>query len=175
MAWRPMRCGMSTAPAPWPWAITWRPARLASPQSLAGPAAGPRECGDPWPLVISNRTRSVVMGSRLRGNDAELRATASSLRPAEPLHDGAAHHPVLVVLRQEIELLGEMRDALAVGGLGERVGHVGAPVAALRPERLEALLYERRHVAERVGLQRVGRRRRQLHRHVGIFRQRHRV
>src|SRR5579862_6239681 len=34
---------------------------------------------------------------------------AQHSRPAEPPHDGAAHHPVLVLLGQERQLLGEMR------------------------------------------------------------------
>ena len=60
-----------------------------------------------------------------------------SLRPAEPLLHCPAHHPVLVFFRQEIELLGEVGDALPVGGLAEGVGDVGAPVATLRSEGVE--------------------------------------
>src|SRR5262245_23655712 len=54
--------------------------------------------------------------------------------PPQPLEDRAAHHPILVLLGEEIQLLGEMGDALAIGGLGERMSEVGAPVAAARPE-----------------------------------------
>src|SRR5262245_66662490 len=36
-------------------------------------------------------------------------------RPTEPPHDRATHHPVLVLLGQERQLLGEVGDALLVG------------------------------------------------------------
>jgi 2-oxo-4-hydroxy-4-carboxy-5-ureidoimidazoline decarboxylase len=42
-----------------------------------------------------------------------------TLRPTEPREDGAAHHPILVFLGEEIEVLGEMRDALTIRGFGE--------------------------------------------------------
>src|SRR5262245_4189541 len=42
-------------------------------------------------------------------------------RPAEPPHDGAAHYPVLVVLGEERQLLGEMRDALLIGEVREAI------------------------------------------------------
>ena len=67
------------------------------------------------------------------------------------------------------QLLGEVLDALAVGRLRERVGQVGAPVAAPRAERIEAALQMLGHVAERIGLLREVRRRRHLDRHVRIF------
>src|SRR5438094_9725245 len=52
--------------------------------------------------------------------------------PLQALEDRASHHPVLVALRKEAQLLREMGDALAVGGFGKRVRQVGPPVAALR-------------------------------------------
>src|SRR5262245_60352667 len=72
-------------------------------------------------------------------------------RPAQPLQDGAAHHPVLVALGEERQLLGEVGDALLVGGAVEAVGHVGAPIAALRPEGLEQPLDVRGEILERIG------------------------
>src|SRR5882757_3579039 len=51
-------------------------------------------------------------------------------RPAEPPHDGASHHPVLILLGQERQFLGEMGDALLIGEAREAVdagGDVGAP------------------------------------------------
>src|SRR5262245_54846043 len=72
--------------------------------------------------------------------------------PLEPRHDRTAHDPVFVVLGEEWQLLAEMSDTLAIGRLVERVRHVGAPIAALRPERIEAAFDEWQHVAVRIGL-----------------------
>jgi hypothetical protein len=52
--------------------------------------------------------------------------------PLQPGQDRASYHPVLVILREETQLLGEMGDALAVGRFGKRVRQVSTPVAALR-------------------------------------------
>src|SRR5262245_5693147 len=52
--------------------------------------------------------------------------------PFQARKDRASHHPVLVALRQEAQLFGEMGDALAVACAGERVRDVGTPIAALR-------------------------------------------
>ncbi len=57
--------------------------------------------------------------------------------PFQARKDRASHHPVLVALRQEAQLFGEMGDALAVACLGERVRDVGPPMAALRTEGVE--------------------------------------
>src|SRR5437660_7783977 len=51
--------------------------------------------------------------------------------PFQARKDRASHHPVLVALRQEAQLFGEMSDAMAVACLGERVRDVGTPMAAL--------------------------------------------
>src|SRR5262249_25665925 len=74
------------------------------------------------------------------------------LGPFQPRHDRAAHDPVFVVLGEEWQLLGEMSDTLAIGRLVERVRHVGAPIAALRAERIEAAFDAWQHVAVRIGL-----------------------
>src|SRR5437588_10764902 len=55
-----------------------------------------------------------------------------ALRPTEPAHDRAAHHPVLVVLGQERQLLGKVSDALLVGKVREAIdagSEIGAPEA----------------------------------------------
>src|SRR6266550_8748522 len=52
--------------------------------------------------------------------------------PFQARKDRASHHPVLVALRQEAQLFGDMGDTLAVACLGERVRDVGAPMATLR-------------------------------------------
>src|SRR6516164_3353187 len=62
------------------------------------------------------------------------------LRPAEPAHDRATHHPVLVLLGEERQFLGEMGDALLVGEFRESVdagGEVRAPETPARPEAVE--------------------------------------
>src|SRR5262249_39122716 len=54
------------------------------------------------------------------------------LGPAEARENGAAHDPIFVLLRQERQLLGEMGNALLVGGLDEAIGDIGPPIATLR-------------------------------------------
>src|SRR5262249_13874082 len=75
-----------------------------------------------------------------------------SSRPLQALHDRAAHHPVLVALAEKAQLLGEMGDALAIARLGERIGEIGAPIAALGPIGVEHALHVPGDVAERVRL-----------------------
>src|SRR5204863_4898817 len=75
-----------------------------------------------------------------------------SSRPVQACQDRLAHHPILVLLGQEFQFLGEVRDALLIGRFGERVGQVGAPVAAPRTEGIEAALQVLRHVTERISL-----------------------
>ena len=82
------------------------------------------------------------MGPRFRRDDIVIKfdEANSALSPPQPPHDGAAHHPVLVLLGQERQLLGEVSDALLVGEVGETVdagGEVGAPEAAARAEGVE--------------------------------------
>src|SRR5712692_6557485 len=78
----------------------------------------------------------------------------SRSRPLQALHDGAAHHPVLVALAEEAQLFREMADALAVARLGVRIREIGAPVAALRAVGVEHAFQVHRDVAERIGLAR---------------------
>src|SRR6478752_1092474 len=74
------------------------------------------------------------------------------LCPAQPLDDRLAHDPILVVLRQERQLFSEVSHPLLVSGLGERVGDVGAPMAAARAVSVVELMDGRRDVAPGVGL-----------------------
>src|SRR5438128_2608498 len=80
-------------------------------------------------------------------------AEAPWLIPVQSCQDRLAHHPILVLLGQEAQLLGELLDALAVGGLRHRVGELGAPVAAARAVGVEAALQRLRHVAPRIVLE----------------------
>src|SRR5258705_6851055 len=96
----------------------------------------------------------------------------SRSRPLQALQDRPAHHPVLVALAEEAQLLGELADALAVARLGVGVRKVGAPVAALRAVGIEHALQDRRDVAERIRLAREAGRGRHLDADVGGFRER---
>src|SRR5258708_28949913 len=80
----------------------------------------------------------------------QARCPPYRLRPAEPRQNRAPHDPVLVIFREEIELLREVRHALAVGGFGEGIGDVAPPIAAARPIDIEQAADVRRHVAERI-------------------------
>src|SRR5262249_33819203 len=95
--------------------------------------------------------------------------------PLKPREDCASHHPVLVILRQKTQLLGEMGDALAVGRLGERVRQVGPPVAALRTVGVEDATQMHCHIAERMASQRTGGGARHLDAHVRILGERPRL
>src|SRR5262245_13474427 len=64
--------------------------------------------------------------------EAEARPPDCPLGPAEARENGAAHDPIFVLLRQERQLLGEMGNALLVGGLDEAIGDIGPPIATLR-------------------------------------------
>src|SRR5215475_8097095 len=102
-----------------------------------------------------------------------MRATDQSRsRPLQSRHDCTTHYLVLVALAQEAQLFGELRDALAVARLGVGIGEVRAPIAALRPVRIEHALDDVHDVTERIGLPRQARRGRYLDADVGIFRER---
>src|SRR6202162_1222088 len=75
--------------------------------------------------------------------------------PFQARKDRASHYPVLVALRQEAQLFGEMGDALAVACLGKRIRDVGTPMAALRAEGVEQALQVHRHIAERIRFERI--------------------
>src|SRR5262249_34063743 len=89
--------------------------------------------------------------------------------PVQARKDRASHHPILVALRQEAQLFGEMGDTLAVGCVGERVRDVGSPMAALRTVGVEYAPQGNRQVAERIWLERIADRTRQLDADVRIF------
>src|SRR5215831_798614 len=97
------------------------------------------------------------------------------LPPPQPPHNRPSHNPILVLLREKRQLLREVRNPLPVRRLGERVRHIRPPIAALRAVHIVEAADERFHVAVGVGLRRIGGRRRQLHRHVGILRKRRRL
>src|SRR3954470_22860155 len=82
--------------------------------------------------------------------------------PFQACKDRASHHPVLVALRQEAQLFGEMVDPLEIACLDERVRDVGTPMAALRTVGIEQALYVDCHVAERIRFERIADRTRKL-------------
>src|SRR3954449_12488411 len=90
---------------------------------------------------------------RLRMPNAR-RIGSSAISPFQARKDRASHHPVLVALRQEAQLFGEMGDALAIACGGERVRDVSTPIAALRTVGVEEALQIHRHVAERITFER---------------------
>src|SRR5438093_11311666 len=95
--------------------------------------------------------------------------------PLQALEDRASHHPVLVALRKEAQLLREMGDALAVGGFGKRVRQVGPPVAALRAGGVEQAAQMHGHIAKRIGFERKGGGRRHLDADVRVLGERDRL
>src|SRR5437763_14145512 len=68
-----------------------------------------------------------------------------------------------------------MGNALFVGGLRQRIGDVGAPIAALRAVSIEQAVNMVTHVTEWVRFGRKQRRRGELHRYVRILRKRDRL
>src|SRR5262245_56703788 len=96
------------------------------------------------------RSTTMVPIAPIHPSKREIVMDSSASRPFQPGEDRESHHPVLILLGEEIERLGEMGDALAIGRRGERVCHVGAPIAALPAKRLEDALEIRRHVAKRI-------------------------
>src|SRR5436853_307608 len=96
-----------------------------SVRTLSG--AGDRGSSPGWIAGLA-----VALGLSVTPNLYRATRLARSQRspPPQPCHDRASHHPVLVALRQEAQLLGDVGDALAVACLGERVRDVGGPMAA---------------------------------------------
>src|SRR5438105_4949487 len=86
------------------------------------------------------------------GRADEYNATSSTLRPTKPLEDSPAHDPVLVVLGEKIQRLGEMGHALAVTRLGVGVRDIGSPIAAARAIGFEQAANIGVHVPERIRL-----------------------
>src|SRR5262249_45213498 len=72
------------------------------------------------------------------------------LGPVESRDNGASHDPILVLLRQERQFLGEMGNALTVRSPVETVGDVGPPIAALRAISVEQPPNMWKKIAERV-------------------------
>src|SRR6266566_3106354 len=77
------------------------------------------------------RNPALMADLRFRG-EAEASPPDCHLGPAKARENGATHDPIFVLLGQERQLLGEMGNALLVGGLGEAIGDIGPPTATLR-------------------------------------------
>src|SRR5262249_50653961 len=97
-----------------------------------------------WALpILTRRRRSTQPSHRSPGplgcGPTSLKRRSS--RPLQALHNRAAHHPVLVALAEKAQLLREMGDALAIARLSERIGEIGAPIAALGPIGVEHALH----------------------------------
>src|SRR5215218_2703387 len=90
----------------------------------------------------SSAASSTRFCNHRRHGSADQRGAGGTPRsgPLQALHDPAPHHPVLIAVVEEVQLLGEMGDALAVVRLGVGVGEVGAPIAALRAVGVEHAL-----------------------------------
>src|SRR5215472_2484596 len=127
-------------------------------------------------VYLSKRTRQAGVGASGSGHKrsyenvlGHLVAHRGRSGPFQARKDRPSHHPVLVALRQEAQLFGEMGDALAVACLGERVRDVGPPMAALRTEGVEQALQVHCHVAERIRFERIADRTRKLDADVRIL------
>src|SRR5436309_8622744 len=83
--------------------------------------------------------------------------------PAEPVDDGATHHPLEVAAPEPRPLLGAHRDALPIRA--RHAGDVGAAERALGPERFEDLAQVAVAGFVRLGLARRAWRARPLDRH----------
>src|SRR5207245_1843808 len=64
-----------------------------------------------------------------------LACSLAASSPSKARQDRASHDPVLVLLRQKAQFLGEMRDSLPVGGLAEGVGEVRFPSSSAAGQR----------------------------------------
>src|SRR6266403_5789081 len=106
---------------------------------------------------------------------APARVNPWVLRPSKAGQDRPSHNPLLVLLRQKAEFVGEMRDSLQIRRLRECVGEVGTPVATPWAKSIETALEMLGHVAPRIVLQRIGRRRGELDRYIGISGKGHHV
>src|SRR5262245_25261072 len=122
----------------------------------------------------SVQPRSKYASIRLAGSESAIDdLSGGRALPAEPVHDGATHHPLEVAALQPRQFLGEHRHALAVRA--RHAGDVRAPERALGAERLEDLAQVAVYALVGIGLARVARRARHLHRDVGILRERQHV
>src|SRR6185312_5362097 len=131
--------------------------------------SGPR--GDTWRAPPLNRRPQFRQTRRA----AKLDLVPTS-RPLQPFADRAPHHPIPVALGQELQLFGEMGDALAPSHPGERgIGEIGPPVAALRTISVEYPPQMIVQVAEWIRLQRGVDEIRHLDADVGVLRERHGV
>src|SRR5206468_2276639 len=122
----------------------------------------------------SVQPRSKYASIRLAGSESAIDdPSGGRALPAEPVDDGAAHHPLEIAALQPRQFLGEHRYALTVRA--RHAGDVRAPERALRPERLEDLAQIAVDVLVGIGLARVARRARHLDRDVGVLREREHV
>ena len=123
-------------------------------------AGGDVRCGGIFPQVVDDQLVAGLLkvGRHAGAHGAEPDKTdlhgylPRSSRPVQARQDRLAHHPVLILLGEEAQLLGEVLDALPIGRFRQRVGQIGPPITAPRAEGVEAALQVLRHVAERISL-----------------------
>ena len=75
-----------------------------------------------WLIYMATVAKYRAPGYESGGREFEFlraRHLERRLGPFQARKDRASHHPVLVALRQEAQLFGEMGDALAVACVGE--------------------------------------------------------
>src|SRR5262245_28333967 len=122
----------------------------------------------------SVQPRSKYASIRLAGSESAIDdISGGRALPAEPVDDGAAHHPLEVAALQPWQLLGEHRHALTVRA--RHAGDVGTPERAVGSERLEDLAQVAVDALVGIGRARVARSSRHLDRHVGVLREREHV
>src|SRR5262249_14190537 len=86
-----------------------------------------------------------------------IRATTSGLSPLQKIQQCIAHDPAAIIIREDIELLGEVRHIFAIGHLAALMRQVSAPEAAASSEGGEQCLQMLGHVAIGIGLVRKSR------------------
>ena len=93
-----------------------------------------------------------------------------SSSPPQECQQRVAHDPASIIIRTEIELLGEVRHVMALRHLAALMCEISAPEAAAWSEGCDERLQMLTHVAIGIGLVRKSRSRRKLDRNVWIFR-----
>jgi hypothetical protein len=90
--------------------------------------------------------------------------------PADPVAPGSPHHQIEVRALEPSQFLGEHGHTLPPGAV--HPGNVSAPEHPPRSERVEHAMQRVMEARKRIGIRRVARLTRRLHRHVRMFRQR---